>query len=119
VPAALVRVELAQVEQVEQVLEPGPAVLEPAVLVLAEPVARAVAEPVAVRLVVAAGIPRWTEPPPARLVHPEQVRCRRTDRLSRERSQLSAAVRIAPSSGERQCKMILKTRALSASHREG
>ncbi|MET3840484.1 hypothetical protein [Bradyrhizobium sp. OAE829] len=89
VQVALVQVALVQVALVRAVLEL--AVLEPglAVLELAEPVAQAVAEPVAVRLVVAAGIPRWTEPPLARRVHREQVRCRRIDRLSSERSQLS------------------------------
>ena len=83
--------QVALVEQALAVLEPGQAVLEPAVpaLVLAEPVAQAVAEPVAVRLVVAAAIPRWTEQHRAGRVHPEQVRCRRIDRLSGERSQLS------------------------------
>ncbi|MBR1251777.1 hypothetical protein JQ609_33290 [Bradyrhizobium sp. AUGA SZCCT0169] len=83
--------QVALVEQALAVLEPGQAVVEPAVLalVLAGPVAQAVAEPVAVRLVVVvAAIRRWTEQPPARRVHPEQVRCPRTDRLSGERSQV-------------------------------
>jgi hypothetical protein len=110
--AALVQVAL--VEQALAVLEPGPAVLEPAVLepavlalVLAEPVAQAVAEPVAVRLVVAAAIPRWTEQPAARRVHPEQVRCPRTDRLSGERSQLCICGRsYRPSMRNDQWKMV-------------
>ncbi|MBR1187287.1 hypothetical protein [Bradyrhizobium sp. AUGA SZCCT0160] len=69
------------VEQALAVLEPALVVLEPgqAVLVRAEPVAQAGAEPVAVRLVVAAAIPRWIELPPLRRVPPEQVLCRRTD----------------------------------------
>jgi hypothetical protein len=106
-------VALVQVEQALGVLEPGLAVLEPgpavqelAALVLA--VAQAVAEPVAVRLVVAAGIPRWTEQPAARRVPPEQVRCRRIDRLSGERSQLSICGRsYRPSMGNDQWKMTL------------
>ncbi|MBR1192053.1 hypothetical protein JQ634_03790 [Bradyrhizobium sp. AUGA SZCCT0240] len=82
------RVEQALAVLEPAVREPGQAVLVLVVLVLAAPVAQAGAEPVAVPLLVAVGIQRWIEPPPARRVHPEQVRCRRIDRLSDERSQL-------------------------------
>ncbi|MET3840437.1 hypothetical protein [Bradyrhizobium sp. OAE829] len=82
------QVALVQVEQAPAVLERGLVVLELAVpagleLELAEPVAQVGAEPVAVRLEAAAGIPHSTEPHPARRVHPEQARCRRIDRLER------------------------------------